>query len=376
VRVLIDYRPALRERSGAGEYTHQLVKALLGRFPPTSNPPLDLTLFSSSWKDRLTLDDELAGARAIDRRVPVRLLNYAWHRLGWPPAEMLAGRAFDVTHSSHPLLMPARGAARVITIHDLNFLTHPERTRAEVRRDYPALAKAHAHRADRIIVPSEFTAAEVVRHFDVPRQFVSVCVPGAPPWEPRAGQPPHAYLLFLGTLEPRKNLGGLLDAYERLLSLPRPVPELILAGKETADSRTLLERLRRPPLAGHVRQVGYVDPDKRRSLYEGARMLVQPSFEEGFGLPVLEAMSLGVPVVAANRGALPEVLSGAGLLVEPDDADALAAAMRRLIEDEAHAAACAQRGVQRARAFNWERTAGIVYETYRDAIAHRQCESA
>jgi alpha-1,3-rhamnosyl/mannosyltransferase len=215
-----------------------------------------------------------------------------------------------------------------------------------------------------------------VRHFDVPRQSVSVCAPGAPAWRPRTAPPARGYVLFLGTLEPRKNLGGLLDAYERLLRVARDVPELILAGKATADAQALLDRLRRPPLEGHVRQIGYVDPDKRRALYEGARLLVLPSFDEGFGLPVLEAMTLGVPVVAADRGALPEVLSDAGPLVDPEDADALAAAMRRLIEDAAYADRCAERGVERAQAFNWERTAERVYETYQQAIAHRQCESA
>ena len=125
MRVLIDYRSALRSRSGVGEYVHGLVAAILrvGRGDPSRRA--DLTLFSSSWKDRLTLDGDLEGARAVDRRVPVSLLNFAWHRLGWPSAETLAGGAFDVTHSLHPLLMPARRAAQVVMIHDLNFLSHP-----------------------------------------------------------------------------------------------------------------------------------------------------------------------------------------------------------------------------------------------------------
>src|SRR5206468_2686298 len=131
--------------SGVGEYTHQLVKALLDTFPRAApNEPLELALFSSSWKDRLRLSGtDLAGADAIDRRVPVSVLNFLWHRLGWPAADTIAGRAFDVTHSMHPLILPSRRAAHVVTIHDLNFLVHPERTRAEIRRDYPALARAH-----------------------------------------------------------------------------------------------------------------------------------------------------------------------------------------------------------------------------------------
>jgi hypothetical protein len=95
VRVLVDYRPALRERSGVGEYVHQFVRALLKAF---SKPDLDLSLISSSWKDRLVPSSEIEGATIVDRRLPGKLLNLAWHRLGWPPAEVLAGRPFDVTH--------------------------------------------------------------------------------------------------------------------------------------------------------------------------------------------------------------------------------------------------------------------------------------
>jgi glycosyltransferase involved in cell wall biosynthesis len=379
VRVLIDYRPALRERSGVGEYTHELVKAMLALYPPDRpDDSLELSLFSSSWKDRLVPAADLAGAAIVDRRIPVRLLNLAWHRLGWPPAEALARHAYDVTHSLHPLLMPSRTAAQIVTIHDLSFLTHPERTRAEIRRDYPALARGHAHRADAVIVPSAYTAGEVARVLAVPHDRIVVCSPGAPEWTPRAVAPKDGYVLFFGTLEPRKNVGGLLDAYERLIGggdtgqpVSRPIPDLVLAGRANDEARAWLDRLARPPLKGVVRHVGYVDPRDRRALYEGARLLVQPSFDEGFGLTVLEAMSLGVPVVAANRGSLPQLLGDAGPLVDPEDPAAIGHAIAQVLSDDVYAAACAAKGLVRARTFRWDRTAHLVYDTYRKAIARR-----
>lgn len=384
MRVLIDYRPALRQRSGVGEYTHQLATALLLAYPPSpTNSPLDLTIFSSSWKDRLAMTADLRGATAIDLLVPVRMLNLAWHRFGWPPAEALTGREFDVTHSLHPLLLPSRHAAQVVMIHDLDFLAHPERTRAEIRRDYPGLVRDHAHRAARILVPSQFTATEVERQLGVAAERIAICPPGAPDWAPRhpnagaalgapprAGPPSDGYVLFFSTLEPRKNVGGLLDAYERLVGR-KAVPDLVLAGKATAEARPWLERIKRPPLAGHVRHIGYVEPADRQALYSGARLLVMPSFEEGFGVPVLEAMTFGVPVVASNRGSLPEVLGDAGPLVNPDEPDEIAAAMARVLDDDAYASACAARGVLRARQFSWHRTAWLVYEVYRQAAAGR-----
>ena len=399
MRVLIDYRPALRERSGVGEYVYQLARALLAAFPPgAARRLLDLTLFSSSWKDRLAREASIDGATIVDRRVPVRVMNLAWHRLGWPPIESLTNARFDVAHSPHPLLLPSRTAARVITIHDLYFLTHPDRTRAEIRRDYAALARRHAHQADRIIVPSQFTAREVEQRLEVPADRISVCPHGRPEWTPRAGPPADGgYVLFLGTLEPRKNVGGLLDAWERLAdhgppegghyvrSSPaeagphvqgRKLPELVLAGKATDDAQPWLDRIARPPLLGLVRHIGYVDPARRRELYEGARLLVQPSFEEGFGFPVLEAMTVGVPVVAAGRGALPEVLGDAGLLVDPDDPDHMASAIAQMLVDDELAARSASKGLIRSRHFDWQRTAHGVLDAYQLALQHRQCASA
>jgi glycosyltransferase involved in cell wall biosynthesis len=375
----MDYRPALRKRSGVGEYAYQLARALLDVFRSgNSEQPLDLTLFSSSWKDRFDRAADIVRATVVDRRVPVSLLNLAWHRLEWPPAETLIGAEFDVTHSPHPLLLPSRSAARVVTIHDLDFLSHPERAEAEVRRDYPALARDHAHRADQIIVPSQFTAIDVERRLEVPSERISVCPHGRPDWMPRAGPPADTgYVLFLGTLEPRKNVVGLLDAYERVVRRvgrrhARRLPELVLAGKMTAAARPWLERIAKPSLQGAVRYIGYVDPARRRELYEGARLLVQPSFEEGFGLPVLEAMTLGVPVVAANRGSLPELLGDAGRLVDPDDTDQIANAIEQMLDDDALADASAAKGILRAGQFDWRRTAQRVYDAYHLAIEHRQ----
>ena len=371
MRVLIDYRAALRERTGVGEYTHELVRALAAAGRMGTSTPIDVTIFSSSSKDRLTDSADLGGVHRVDRRIPVRLLNLAWHRLQWPPAEALAGSGFDVVHSLHPLLMPSRRAAQVVTIHDLNFLLHPERTRAEIRRDYPGLARAHALRADRVIVVSRFTASEVERLLQVPSDRISICSPGRPEWQPRRAQPTGGYVLFFGTLEPRKNVGTLLDAYERLVSRRPDVPELRLAGKATDQSAEWLARIARPPLNRVVRHVGYVAPDQRYELYVGARMLVQPSYEEGFGLPVLEAMTAGVPVVGANAGAIPEVGGDALQLVAPTDADAMARAIERFLDEQALVEACVARGLARSKDYTWDRTASATYSAYALAIEHR-----
>jgi glycosyltransferase involved in cell wall biosynthesis len=166
----------------------------------------------------------------------------------------------------------------------------------------------------------------------------------------------------------------LLDAYERLVtgrSGRSDFPELLLAGATTAESQRWIDRIARPPLSQHVRHLGYVDPDDRYALYAGARLLVQPSFEEGFGLPVLEAMTVGVPVVAARRGALPEVLGDAGLLIDPEDPADLSAAIARIMDDPHFSAECSARGLHRAAQYRWREAADEVYRGYQLAIGRR-----
>ena len=372
MRIVIDYRPALRARTGVGEHIHQVTSALAR----TGND--EITVFSSSWKDRLpsALATDLPRVRVVDRRVPVAALNLAWHRLRWPPIEALAGGEYDIAHSPHPLLLPSRSAAQVVTIHDLHFLTHPERTSAEIRRDYSALVRTHAHRADRIIVVSRFVAGEVQRLLDVPAERISVCPNGAPEWHgPPATPGAGGYLLFVGTLEPRKNLRGLLDAYARLLARHADAPPLVIAGSADVESAGVLAEIGRPPLAGHVEYRGYVPAAERESLFKGAQAFVLPSFEEGFGIPALEAMAAGVPVVVSNRGALPEVVGDAGLFVDADDAESLAAALGRLIADPNLRASFARRGLERAGHFTWAQTAHDVRRAYEDALLARRHRS-
>jgi glycosyltransferase involved in cell wall biosynthesis len=371
VRIVIDYRPALRQRSGVGEYIHHLASALAAG--PARHD--EIVLFSSSLKHQVD-PGAVVGLRIANRRVPVRVLNRLWHRLGWPPVELLVEGPFDVAHSPHPLMLPSRTAARVITIHDLDFLAHPERTAGEVRRDYARLVSEHAHLADHVIVNSAYTAGEVHQRLGVPRSSLTVCRAGAPPWPARSTLPAEGPILFVGTLEPRKNVGGLLDGYERLLRSPEPIPELLLVGRATRAAAPWLARLQKPPLSGRVRHLGYVSDVERRRLYERARLLVLPSFNEGFGLPVLEAMTVGVPVVASEAGAIPEVLGDAGLLVDPTDADGLADAMHRMLFDRALATASAARGIRRSSGFNWRLSAEALRAAYDQAVAMRRSRQA
>ena len=363
VRILLDYRPALRQRTGVGQYAHELASALQALMPPDD----DLVLFSSSWKDRLP-GDVIPGAGRVDARIPVSVLNAAWHRLEWPPIELLAGPT-DIAHSLHPLLMPSRSARRVVTIHDLDFLDHPERTTAEIRRDYAALAAGHAARADLVVVNSQHTAEAVRARLHVGDARLVVCRPGVPSdWAARTVPVGTGPILFVGTIEPRKNLPTLFTAYEQLLRELPDVPPLLLAGRTVEQSAAILAPLQSAPLSGRVRHLGYVTDQRRRELYAEASVLVLPSLDEGFGLTALEALHVGVPVVASNRGALPEVVGGAGALVDPLDSPAMAAAIARLLADQGLRRARIEAGWKQAQQFTWRASARTLLEAYRRVV--------
>jgi glycosyltransferase involved in cell wall biosynthesis len=364
VRILIDYRPALVQRTGVGEYTHEIARALAALLPSGDR----LTLFSSSWKDRLE-SGRIPGTSVVDARIPVRLLNLAWHRLEWPPVERLAGR-IDIAHSMHPLLMPARSAARLVTIYDLFFLHDAAGTATEIRRDYTALAADHARRADAVVVISHYTAREVTTRLGVPPERIVLCPPGAPPWPRREAPAPGGPILYVGSPERRKNVPGLLRAYAILRTRLPDVPRLVLAGRAPDRGSEISAMIRRPPWYPHVRHLGYVSDDERQGLYREASMLVMPSLDEGFGMPVLEAMTMGVPVVAADRGALPELSGDAAHLVDPTDDEAMAEAMRRILEDPAAATAGIERGCRRAAAYSWQASAARLFLAYR--VAHER----
>jgi glycosyltransferase involved in cell wall biosynthesis len=307
----------------------------------------------------------------VDRRVPVRVLTRLWHHHQWPPVEWLAPGA-DFAISMHPLLMPTRQARQVVTIHDLYFLRHPERTTSGVPRDYGTLVREHSRRASLIIVISRDTARAVESELGIPPDRIVLCRPGLPEWigtPSRAPEPPEGYVLFVGTLEPRKNIGTLLAAWTLLLQKGVVLPKLRLVGAAGPDAGTWLARLQVPPLAGTVEYTGYVPDADRRAVYQGARMLVLPSWHEGFGLPALEAMALGVPVVASSRGALPEVVGDAGVLVSPDDARGLAAAIEALLASPERRAQLSAAGMARAATFTWDAAARALRDACRRVLA-------
>ena len=233
-------------------------------------------------------------------------------------------------------------------------------------------SRCHARRAAAVVVISDYTAQEVQARLGVAPERIVRCPPGAPAWPARDRVPDNGPILYIGSPERRKNVPGLLRAYARLRELVPTAPRLILAGRTPDRGSEITAMIRRPPWYPHVRHLGYVSDDERQRLYREASMLVIPSLDEGFGMPALEAMTVGVPVVAANRGALPEVVQDGGILVDPLDESALAGAMQRLLTDRGAAQEYVARGFARAARYSWAASASRLLRAYQDVLTDRR----
>jgi glycosyltransferase involved in cell wall biosynthesis len=223
-----------------------------------------------------------------------------------------------------------------------------------------------------VITISKYTASKIERRLAVSPERITICPPGAPAWPPLQRYASDGHVLFMGTIEPRKNVETLLRAFALLAQRLPNAPPLVLAGKVTPACEHLLKDLEAPALSGRVKAVGYVSGSEREQLYRDASMLVLPSLDEGFGMPALEAMTIGLPVVASDRGALPEVVGDAGILVDPADAGALASAMERYLTQPEIAARARDAGQQRARRFTWQASAASLARAYNGALDRRR----
>ncbi len=375
LRVCVDYTPVANVRTGLGRYAEQLGRHLLER------------------EDVVT---QFYAATTAPERLPSyarRRMRTRWHwstrrwRLSVALAH-LAGRSFDrhfphtdLVHCTEHLLLPLKEMPGVLTVHDVVYLHHPE-WHLPLNRWFLRLAMPHFVRDARaIIAVSEFTKQDVVNLLGVDPAKVHVIYEGVDPRfrpihspallsELRAHYRLQApFILYVGAIEPRKNLPLLLRAFAALCREPDFRHQLVIAGGKgwlydqvfaTANALGLDER---------VIFTGHVPEQDLPTLYAAADIFAFPAFFEGFGLPPLEAMACGTPVVSSNAASLPEVVGKAGLLVSPQDEGGWVEALRRLSSDADLHRQLSAEGIAQARRFNWDDTARRTVEVYRRAMA-------
>lgn len=373
MRIAIDYTPALRQGAGIGRYTRGLVAALAeidaqndyvllcaGDAPPSDR----------RWPANFTI-----------RRIPLsaRWLTAAWHRLRLPlAADWLVGGC-DLYHAPDFALPPLRRARGLVTIHDLSFLRVPECADPGLRAYLARTTPGSVARARRVLADSENTRRDLIALLNAPEEKISVVTPGVEPRFRRVTDAarldetrtrytlPPRFILGVGTLEPRKNFVGLIRAYaqfRRETGLPHA---LVIAGGRGWLYEAIYRQVEQEGLGDAVRFPGFVADADLPALYSLADLLAYPSRYEGFGLPVLEAMACGTPVVASDNSSLPEAAGDAGRLIHADDTAGLAAAIAQVIEDAALRETMIERGYAQAARFTWQNSARALAAAYRAA---------
>lgn len=376
-------RPPL---TGIGKYTWHLLSGLLGKDTGIAGR---VECFSgASWKPaaeylgaaRAPAPDR-SGARGLRRL----LRGVPWSYEARHMAKGLILRATApklgraVYHEPNYVLRPIDAPA-VVSCHDLSFIRYPEHHPRERVRHLDRHLKDSLDRAARVLTDSDFVRREVIDGFGLdPSKVISVPLGVEASFHPvdpadcravldRHGLSFGGYLLAVATVEPRKNLHRLIEAYERLPPALRRHHPLVVAGAKGWSTSALEARMSKLQRGGELKRLGYVPEAELPALYAGCTAFAYPSIYEGFGLPPLEAMACGVPVVASRASSIPEVVGEAGILIDPEDIGDMSEGLRRAIEDDGLRKELAARGPERAALFTWERCVERTVDVYRQVL--------
>jgi glycosyltransferase involved in cell wall biosynthesis len=362
--------------SGAASYRGagiaNYIRNVLSRLPALAGD-LDLAAY---------FGDGSVDIAGVHGRAPAIARLSPWARVLWEqtalPLALARGRA-DLFHSMAFALPWVRPCRSVVTIYDLSFVLSPEAFRPANRLYLRAITRRSASWADAVIAISENTKRDIVRLWGISPDKVRVAPCGVderfgplPPDEVerfrRRHSLPEQMVLFIGTLEPRKNLVTLIEAYA-LLRRRGLRHVLVLAGGKGWKYEPVFEAVERLGLGDAVRFPGYVPADELPLWYNAASLFVYPSLYEGFGLPPLEAMACGTPVIVSDRASLPEVVGPEGITVGPSDVSGLADEMQRVLSDSSLAEHLSDYGRRRAKEYSWDRAARVTLDVYRSLLA-------
>jgi len=380
LRVGFDATSAVRQGGGIGRYTRELLRALAA-----ADTASDYRLFFASRSHPHALPPLPSNFHVTPLPLDDIWLVRVWHRARLPlPVNWLTG-PIDLFHSPDFTLPPVRrGTRTLLTVHDLSFIRDPESATPVLRHYLNAVVPRSVARADHVLADSQATRADLVELYRTPAEKISVLYSGVhesfqPVTDPatlaavraRYGLGDAPFVLAVGTLQPRKNYVRLIQAFAAISNLqPRTSNlHLVIAGDKGWRYDAIFAEVEKLGLGDRVRFPGFVADADLPALYSAARVLAYPSIYEGFGLPMLEAMACGAPVVASTASCMPEVAGDAALLVPPTDVDGLAAALDLALTDEALRADLIVKGRARARQFSWAKSAQQLLEIYRAVCA-------
>jgi glycosyltransferase involved in cell wall biosynthesis len=366
LRVAYDATSLLGRRTGIGHVTAAMLAKL------QEDPTLDLEAFAVTWRGRKDLPTVVpTGVRASTHAFPARLARILWPAIGHPRAEYWTGEV-DLVHATNYVAPPSK-APVLVTVHDLTFLRFPEMCTKDTLSYGRHLRRAIDAGAV-IQSSSHYVVDEISAEFGLRPDQVAQIYCGLEPvlrgdaarGRARAGA--DRYLITLSTIEPRKNLPAMVRAFDAVAAEERDL-HLVMVGPDGWGVEEFHAALAAAKHGDRVHRIGYVAKEERADLLAGATALAYPSIYEGFGLPPLEAMQSGVPVVASNAGPIPEVLGDAALLPDPHDDDSIADALRRIVSDSELRATLVERGTERVRRYTWDIAGPQFVELYHRVAA-------
>jgi len=368
LRIVVNCFSISDERTGVGHYAYQLLRSMAGL--GESELILIFTRDAEARNDFMGSGIEVVEAPVLTRQ---SLKKIMWEHLALPG--LLREREADI-YFSPDYFLPLRRlpCPAIVNVHDLAFITYPRTKNRRYGIYLRLMVPLSARRANAVIGVSDYTKEEIVRLLGVPREKVRRIYNGTDVDFGKEGLEEEIaadfspYILYLGALEPRKNLVRLVEAFSMLKSESNLPHRLVLAGPRKFGDGGIRSAIKRLGLVRDVIVTGYVEGKKLMGLYRGASIFVLPSIYEGFGLPLLEAMACGVPVAASNATALPEVAGDAALYFNPMDVGEMASAMGRLIEDRDLRADLARKGYERLQLFSWERCARETMDLFRAVV--------
>jgi glycosyltransferase involved in cell wall biosynthesis len=375
MRIAIDYTAATRQAAGIGNYVRSLVDAMLAQ--DSVNQYTLLTSGRAPEERPFPVAKNVRGRSLI---IPDRYLNILWYRWRLPISATFFTGQVDIYHGPDFVLPPLNGKLRkIVTVHDLAFLEHPEYAVPQLAAYLKKVVPEAVGAADVVAAVSRETRRTLIEHFSTPPEKITLVPNGIRSYLRRVTDPiliestRHKYglksplVLGVGTLEPRKNHLGLIKAFHRAASAgkkqARPAM-LAIAGGEGWMYDETRQAVAELGLEKKVRFLGRVSDLDLMLLYSLADVFVFPSFYEGFGVPPLEAMACGAPVITSNTSSLPEVVGDAALLVDPHDTGAIAQAMLRVLGDGQLQEELRQKGYERARSFTWAESARKMLSIY------------
>ena len=375
-RIALDYTPAVKQTGGIGRYARELTGALASVDNAT-----DYRLFAAGAKIAELPQPPAANFTWKPTRVTSEWLARLWHRARVPlPVEAFTG-SIDLFHATDFVLPPTRSRSRaLLTVHDLSFVRVPSAASPPLKAYLDAVVPPSVEAADHILADSEATKADLIDLYKTPQDKISVLYSGVNPRFRRVEDPGArqavrqkyglaniSYILSVGTVQPRKNFSRVVQALAALRQTGRDLHYAIAGGSGWLQDE-LWETIERTSMTDYVHLLGLVADQDLPALYSGARSLLMASLYEGFGLPVLEAMACGAPVITSNVSSLPEVAGKAALLVDPHDTEAIAEAILRLETNDEARNQLMRSGYEQAEKFTWERAARQLKSVYDDML--------